>query len=150
MKIVLQRVSRASVSIDDKTKGSINRGLLLFLGIGPNDTESDARWLVSKICALRIFEDNKGKINLSLKDINGEILLISQFTLFASTKKGNRPSFNGAAKPELAIPLYDHFHQLLEQDLGKAVPTGEFGAHMDVSLCNDGPVTITIDSKERT
>ncbi len=149
MKIVLQRVSWASVSIEEKIKGSINRGLLLFLGIGPEDTESDASWLVSKICSMRIFEDEAGKMNLSVREIEGEILLISQFTLYASTKKGNRPSFNGSAKPEMAISLYHCFHKLIEQKMGKTVPTGEFGAQMDVSLCNDGPVTITIDSKER-
>lgn len=150
MRIVLQRVSRASVSVEGMSKGSIDQGLLLFIGIGPEDTEDDARWLASKICTMRIFQDEAGKMNLSVKEIGGEILLISQFTLFASLKKGNRPSFNGSAKPEKAIPLYRHFHKLMEQLMDKKIQTGEFGAHMDVSLCNDGPVTITMDSKERS
>lgn len=149
MKVVIQRVSRASVTINDFVKGSIGMGLLLFVGIGPEDTLEDARWLTSKICSMRIFEDREGKMNLSLLDIGGDILLISQFTLYASTKKGNRPSFNGSAPPESAIPLYNDFHNLLEQSLNKSVPSGEFGAHMDISLCNDGPVTIIIDSKVR-
>jgi D-aminoacyl-tRNA deacylase len=150
MRIVIQRVSHASVEIEGETKGSIYKGLLLFAGIGPEDDENDVRWLASKICSMRIFEDDRGKMNLSAKDIDGEILLISQFTLFASTKKGNRPSFNGSAEPKHAIPLYNHFHKLLERELGKEVPSGKFGAHMNISLCNDGPVTIIIDSKERS
>ncbi len=149
MKVVVQRVSRASVIINGKTKGSINKGLLLFLGVGPEDDQNDAIWLASKISSMRIFEDQMGKMNLSIKEINGEILLVSQFTLFASTKKGNRPSFNGSALPGLAIPLYNKFHKILEETLEKDVPTGEFGAQMNVSLVNDGPVTISIDSKER-
>jgi len=164
MRIVIQRVSHASVYIENNKnprsraednsgspdkKGAIDRGLLLFAGIGPDDEKNDALWLASKICSMRIFEDSAGKMNLSVKDINGEILLISQFTLFASTKKGNRPLFNGSAKPEEAIPLYNYLHKQLEMKLEKSIPSGEFGAHMNISLCNDGPVTIIIDSKER-
>lgn len=149
MKIVIQRVSHASVSIENKVKSSINKGLLLFVGIGPEDTENDVIWLSSKITSMRIFEDSNNKMNLSLKDIKGEILLISQFTLYASTKKGNRPSFNGSAKPESAIPIYNKLHHCLEKDLEKPIGTGEFGAHMNISLNNDGPVTIILDSKER-
>jgi len=149
VKIVIQRVSRASVTIKGTIKGSIDRGLLLFTGIGPEDDETDAKWLASKITSMRIFEDDCGKMNLSVKDIEGQILLISQFTLYASTKKGNRPSFNGSALPEKAIPLYNQFHKFLEEETACHVPSGEFGAHMDISLVNDGPVTIIIDSKER-
>lgn len=149
MRLVIQRVSRASVEIEKEVKGSIGRGLLLFAGIGPDDTEEDARWLASKIISMRIFEDEKNKMNLSVRDIKGQILLISQFTLFASTKKGNRPSFNGSAKPENAIPLYNYFHRLLESEIKGIVPSGEFGAHMNVLLCNDGPVTITLDSRDK-
>lgn len=150
MKVVIQRVSRASVEIDGNIRGAVGRGLLLFAGIGPGDDESDGRWLASKIASMRIFEDGEGKMNLSVKDAGGDILLISQFTLFASTKKGNRPSFNGSAPPETAVPLYNQFHKDLEKELGRTVPTGEFGAHMNVDLCNDGPVTILMDSRDRT
>ncbi len=150
MKVIIQRVSCASVKINDITKGSINDGLLLFLGIAPEDDESEALWLAKKICSLRIFEDINGKMNLSIKETKGDILLISQFTLFASTKKGNRPSFNGSADPDKAIPLYNRFHNLLENELNKKIATGEFGANMDVLLTNKGPVTISINSKERT
>ena len=149
MKVVIQRVSQASVIINSETKGSIEKGLLLLAGIGPEDDQNDVRWLASKITSMRIFEDDMGKMNLSVKDVEGDILLISQFTLFASTRKGNRPSFSGSALPEKAIPLYNEFHKILEKELGKEVPSGEFGAYMNVSLINDGPVTINIDSKER-
>jgi len=149
MRIVIQRVSRASVEIDGIIKGNIGKGLLLLAGIGPEDSEDDARWLASKITAMRIFEDREGKMNLSVKDVEGEILLISQFTLFASTRKGNRPSFNGSAPPDKAIPLYEKFHEELAALTGKEIPSGEFGAHMNIDLCNDGPVTIIIDSRER-
>lgn len=150
MKVVIQRVSKASVEIDGEIRGDIKRGLLLLAGIGPDDDENDALWLASKIVSMRIFEDEAGKMNLSVKDVGGEILLISQFTLYASTRKGNRPSFNGSAPPSSAIPLYEKFHSLLERELGKAVPSGEFGAHMKIDLCNDGPVTIILDSREKT
>lgn len=150
MKTVLQRVSRASVEIEGVVKGKIEKGLLIFTGVGPEDDEKDARWLASKVTSMRIFEDSEGKMNLSVKDVGGEILLISQFTLYASTKKGNRPSFNGSAPPEKAIPLYNKFHNYLEEELGKDVPSGDFGAHMNIDLCNDGPVTIIMDSRERT
>ncbi|MBI9099107.1 MAG: D-tyrosyl-tRNA(Tyr) deacylase [Spirochaetaceae bacterium] len=149
MRALIQRVSHASVTIGDEIKGSIKRGLLLFVGIGHDDEEKDMIWLVSKILSMRIFEDDQGKMNLSVKDIEGDILLISQFTLYGSTKKGNRPSFNGSAKPEKAVPLYNRFHILLEEELKKTVPSGEFGAQMEINLCNDGPVTIIIDSRER-
>lgn len=150
MKIVLQRVSHASVTIGGTVKGKIGKGLLVFAGIGPEDKEEDASWMAKKISSMRIFEDSEGKMNRSVIDIDGEILLISQFTLYASTKKGNRPSFNGSAPPDKAIPLYDRFHRFLEEALDKDVPSGEFGAHMDIDLCNDGPVTIIMDSRERT
>lgn len=149
MRVVIQRVSRASVTINETVKGAIEKGLLIFAGVGPDDNEEDARWLASKITAMRIFEDNDGKMNLSVKDVGGAILLISQFTLFASTKKGNRPSFNGSAPPGKAIALYETLHRELTENMGNEVPTGEFGSHMKINLCNDGPVTIIIDSKER-
>ncbi|MBB6480860.1 D-aminoacyl-tRNA deacylase [Spirochaeta isovalerica] len=149
MRVVIQRVSRASVEIEGRTKGQIGKGLLLFAGVGPEDKEEDARWLASKITTMRIFEDGGGKMNLSVKDVEGDILLISQFTLYASTRKGNRPSFNGSAPPEVAVPLYDIFHRELTGIMGKDVPSGEFGAHMNIDLRNDGPVTIIMDSRER-
>lgn len=149
MKIVLQRVSEASVKISGKISGEIGQGYLILLGVGQDDTNDDIDWLVNKIINLRVFSDDDGKMNLSIKDIDGEILLISQFTLFASTKKGNRPSFIKSAKPEIAIPLYNQFILHLETQLGKAIQTGEFGADMKVSLVNDGPVTIIIDSKNK-
>ncbi|WP_028377541.1 D-aminoacyl-tRNA deacylase [Leeuwenhoekiella sp. MAR_2009_132] len=149
MRVVIQRVSEASVIIDNVIKGEIASGFMILLGIEPNDNESDIDWLTSKICGLRVFSDAEGLMNESIIDQNGEILLISQFTLFASTKKGNRPSFLNAAKPEIAIPLYENFVGVLSQKLGKQVKTGEFGADMKVSIINDGPVTITIDSKNR-
>ena len=149
MKLVIQRVSEASVQIEDKIKGAIGRGLLLLVGFAADDEEEDLDWLAKKTVQLRIFSDEDGKMNRSLPDENGDILLISQFTLHASTKKGNRPSYIAAAPPDIAIPLYERFIQLLEQQLGKPIQTGTFGADMKVSLLNDGPVTIIIDSKNR-
>lgn len=149
MRTLIQRVSEASVTIDGNLKSNIQKGLLVLLGIEDTDNEEDIIWLSNKIANLRVFNDNDGIMNLSIKDINGEILLISQFTLHASTKKGNRPSYIRAAKPETAIPLYEKMIARLEIDLGKPVATGTFGADMKVALVNDGPVTIWIDSKNR-
>ena len=149
MRIVLQRVVEASVKINESIKGSVDKGLLLFLGIEAEDNEEDIDWLVQKVSNLRVFEDENGKMNLSVKEIEGEVLVISQFTLFASTKKGNRPIFIKAAKPEIAIPLYEQFLQKIKSVSNLKVESGEFGADMKVSLCNDGPVTILIDSKNR-
>ena len=149
MKVVIQRVSEASVAINQIVKGKIKRGLMVLVGFEEADTEEDLQWMSGKINRLRIFGDESGNMNLSIQDLGGEILLISQFTLHANTKKGNRPSFIKAAKPGLAIPLYEQFIQQLELDLGKQIQTGEFGADMKVALINDGPVTITIDSKNK-
>ena len=149
MRIILQRVSEASVKIDCSIKGAIEGGLLVLLGIEAADSEVDADWLISKISGLRIFSDSEGKMNLSIKDINGAFLVISQFTLFASTKKGNRPSYIQAARPEQAIPLYEYFVSKLKSETNLIVETGTFGADMKVSLVNDGPVTISIDSKNK-
>ena len=146
---VIQRVNSSSVRIDNQLTAEIDRGLLILLGIENSDEEIDIRWLSKKIVNLRIFNDEKGVMNESILDMDGDILLISQFTLHASTKKGNRPSYIKAAKPEVAIPLYEMFIKNLEQDLGKKIKTGEFGAYMDISLVNDGPVTIIIDTKEK-
>ena len=146
---VIQRVSEASVSIDQKLKSKIKKGLLILLGIGHEDNQEDIDWLISKISNLRIFSDIDDKMNLSIQDINGEVLVVSQFTLLASTKKGNRPSFTNAASPDLAIPLYEKFVSKLSESLNKEIQTGIFGADMKVSLENDGPVTIIIDSKNR-
>lgn len=147
MRAVLQRVSEASVTIDGQVKGSIQKGLLVLLGIEDTDTVEDVTWLSKKIVQMRIFGDDAGLMNLSVQDINGEILIISQFTLYAATRKGNRPSFIKAARPEKAIPLYKQMIVQLQTDLGKEVATGSFGADMKVALINDGPVTIIIDSK---
>ena len=149
MKAVIQRVSTANVAIEGKIKGKINNGLTILLGIEDADSREDVQWLSAKIVNLRIFDDDKGVMNLSVKDINGEILLVSQFTLHASTKKGNRPSYIRAAKPEVSIPLYEQFIQQIQVDLGKNIETGEFGADMKLSLINDGPVTIIIDTKAK-
>ncbi|MCJ8165237.1 D-aminoacyl-tRNA deacylase [Pontibacter sp. E15-1] len=149
MRIVLQRVTEASVEIDKRTKGRIGLGLLVLAGFCPEDTEEDLKWMAGKVAQLRVFGDAEGKMNLSVQDVQGELLVISQFTLFASTKKGNRPSYTNAAPPSLAIPLYERFVALLEQALGKPVQTGEFGADMKVSLLNDGPVTVVIDSRNK-
>jgi D-tyrosyl-tRNA(Tyr) deacylase len=147
MRAVLQRVSEASVTIDGQVKGSIQKGLLVLLGIEDADTVEDVAWLSKKIVQMRIFGDDAGLMNLSVQDIDGEILIISQFTLHAATRKGNRPSFIKAARPEKAIPLYEQMILQLQTDLGKNVATGTFGADMKVALINDGPVTIIIDSK---
>jgi D-tyrosyl-tRNA(Tyr) deacylase len=149
MRVVIQRVLEASVVVDEKVVGSINNGLLVLLGIEDADTEEDIHWLSNKIVGLRLFDDHDGVMNLSVKDIGGDILLISQFTLMASTKKGNRPSYIKASKPPIAVPLYEQMIATLTNDLGKAVQTGIFGADMKVSLMNNGPVTITIDSKNK-
>jgi D-tyrosyl-tRNA(Tyr) deacylase len=147
MRVVLQRVSEASVTIDGQVKASISKGLLVLLGIEDADTGADVAWLSKKIVQMRIFGDGAGLMNLSVQDIDGGILMISQFTLHAATRKGNRPSFIKAARPEKAIPLYEHMILQLQTDLGKEVATGSFGADMKVSLINDGPVTVIIDSK---
>ena len=149
MRVVIQRVSPASVVIEGIEKSRIGWGLLILLGIEHDDGEADIEWLCKKISALRIFSDEAGLMNLSIQDIAGEMLVISQFTLHASTKKGNRPSFIRAARPETAIPLYEKFVQALVQESGRPVLTGEFGADMKVSLVNDGPVTIWMDSRNR-
>jgi D-tyrosyl-tRNA(Tyr) deacylase len=149
MRAVIQRVSSANVTIEGKIKGKINNGLTILLGIEDADTAEDIQWLSAKIVNLRIFDDDKGVMNLSIKDINGEILIVSQFTLHASTKKGNRPSYIRAAKPDVSIPLYEQFVQQMQVDLGKNIETGEFGADMKLSLINDGPVTIIIDTKAK-
>jgi D-tyrosyl-tRNA(Tyr) deacylase len=149
MRIVIQRVSEASVTIEQKIVAQINHGLLVLVGIEEEDTSEDGNWLVSKIVNLRIFPDNNNVMNLSVKDIDGEIIAVSQFTLHALTKKGNRPSYIKAAKPEIAIPMYEKFISQLESELGKKIQTGQFGADMKVALINDGPVTISIDSKNK-
>ena len=149
MRVVIQRVTHASVTIEGKVKSSIGGGLLVLVGIEDADTAEDAVWLSGKIVNLRIFNDDAGVMNLSLMDTGGDILLISQFTLHAATKKGNRPSYLRASKPDFAIPMYRQMIASLEKDLGKIVFTGEFGADMKVELLNDGPVTIWIDSKTR-
>lgn len=149
MRIVIQRVSEASVTIDQQVAGEIQTGLLVLLGIEDADSQEDIDWLVKKLVNLRIFPDENGVMNTSVKDVDGDVLLISQFTLHASTKKGNRPSYIKAAKPEIAIPMYEAFIKSLEMSLGKPIQTGEFGADMKVRLLNDGPVTIGIDSKNR-
>ena len=149
MKVVLQRVSKASVTIDDVVKSEIEKGLLILLGIENEDTQEDIEWLSKKVANLRVFSDENGVMNLSLKQVDGEAIIVSQFTLQASTKKGNRPSYIKAAKPAVAIPLYNQFIEAFEIEFGKKVGTGEFGADMKVSLVNDGPVTILIDSKNR-
>jgi D-tyrosyl-tRNA(Tyr) deacylase len=149
MKIVLQRVSSASVTIDNKIVADIQKGLLVLVGIEDADTQEDIDWLVNKITNIRIFGDENDVMNLSVKDIDGDIIVVSQFTLHASTKKGNRPSYIKASKPDVAIPLYENFVLQLEKELGKKVQTGIFGADMKVLLLNDGPVTIVIDSKNR-
>jgi D-tyrosyl-tRNA(Tyr) deacylase len=149
MRVVIQRVLEASVVVDEKAVGSIQNGLLVLLGIEDADTEEDIHWLSNKIVGLRLFDDAEGVMNLSVKDIGGDILLISQFTLMASTKKGNRPSYIKASKPPIAVPLYEQMIATLTNDLGKKIQTGIFGADMKVSLINNGPVTITIDSKNK-
>jgi len=149
MRVVIQKVTQASVSIENQTVASIDKGLLVLVGIEDGDTNEDIAWLSSKMVNLRVFDDDKGVMNLSVKEVEGEVLIVSQFTLHASTKKGNRPSYIKAARPEVAIPIYEAFIKQVESLLGKRVPTGQFGAMMQVSLCNDGPVTILIDTKNK-
>jgi len=149
MRAVIQRVSAAEVRVGNVTQGAIRQGLVVLLAIEEADNTEDIEWLSGKIVRLRIFDDEGGVMNRSVADVLGGILLVSQFTLFASTKKGNRPSYSRSARPEIATPLYERFISQLTTDLGKPVQTGEFGAHMEVSLINDGPVTIIIDSKSR-
>lgn len=149
MKAVLQRVSEASVTIEGNKVADIKAGLLVLVGIEDADTQEDIEWLAAKIVKLRIFSDADGLMNLSVQDINGDIIVVSQFTLHTATKKGNRPSYIKAAKPDVAIPVYESFVKQMEKELGKKVQTGEFGADMKVSLLNDGPVTIIIDTKNK-
>ena len=149
MRIVIQRFSHASVTINQQVKSSIGKGLLVLLGIGTSDEEEDIQWLVRKLIGLRIFDDDAGVMNLSVTDIKGEIIVVSQFTLMASYKKGNRPSWIHAAPHEISIPLYNRFCKVLSSALGKDIGTGEFGADMKVNILNDGPVTICMDSKHR-
>lgn len=149
MKVVIQRVTRANVKADGKITGEIGEGLLVLLGIEDADTDEDIQWLSNKIVNLRIFNDENGVMNRSLIDVGGNILLVSQFTLHASTKKGNRPSYIKASKPEFAVPMYEKMVQQLEKDIGKKIQTGIFGADMKVELLNDGPVTIVIDTKNK-
>jgi len=149
MRAVVQRVQKASVTIDGQLHASIEQGLLILLGIEDADNDEDIAWLSQKITQLRIFNDDAGVMNISVKDINGEVLLVSQFTLHASIKKGNRPSYIRASKPDIAIPLYNKMIQQLEKDLGKPIQTGVFGVDMKVALLNDGPVTIIIDTKNK-
>ncbi len=149
MRFVIQRVLNASLAIEEQVYSKIGNGFLVFVGIEDADTNEDVEWLCGKLINLRVFSDTEGKMNLSLQDIKGDILLVSQFTLFASTKKGNRPSFIKSAKPDLAIPLYEQCISLLTTLLQKPIQTGIFGADMQISLVNDGPVTIIIDSKNR-
>jgi D-tyrosyl-tRNA(Tyr) deacylase len=149
MRAVLQRVSHARVTIDGSASGAIGKGLLVLLAIEENDGTEDVEWLSGKITRMRIFNDDQGLMNRSVQDEAGELLVVSQFTLFASTKKGNRPSFSRSARPEAAIPIYEKFIRQLEADLGRAIQTGRFGADMIVELANSGPVTIIIDSKNR-
>ena len=146
---VIQRVSQVSVTIENELVASIQTGILLLVGIENEDTQEDIEWLSSKIVNLRIFDDTNGVMNCSIKDISGEMIVVSQFTLHASTKKGNRPSYIKAAKPDVAIPLYEKFIHQIQLDLGKAIQTGKFGADMKVALVNDGPVTILIDTKNK-
>ena len=148
MRTVIQKVTQASVVIENQIVASINKGLLVLIGIEDTDNNDDIAWLSAKIVNLRVFEDDKGVMNLSVKDVDGQVLIVSQFTLHAATKKGNRPSYIRAARPEVAIPIYEAFIKQVETLLGKKVPTGQFGAMMQVNLSNDGPVTILIDTKE--
>lgn len=149
MRLIIQRVSEASVSIEGQLKSKIGNGLLVLIGIENNDTTEDISWLTKKLVHMRIFEDEFGKMNHSLLDVDGDLLLVSQFTLHASTKKGNRPSYIKAAAPSTAIPLYNEFIKATEKELGKSITTGEFGSNMKVTLINDGPVTIFLDSKQK-
>ena len=148
MRIVIQRVKHASITIEGEVKSAIKQGYLILLGVGEDDTKEDVEWLVRKVIGLRVFDDENGVMNRSIMDVDGEILVISQFTLFASYKKGNRPSWLRAARHEISVPLYEHFCKLLSESLGKTIGTGEFGANMKVELLNDGPFTIVMDSDE--
>ncbi|NOU59827.1 D-aminoacyl-tRNA deacylase [Marinifilum caeruleilacunae] len=149
MRVVIQRVSKASVTVENEIVGQIGEGLMILVGIENEDTKEDANWLSKKICNLRIFDDEDGVMNKSLLDVKGNILTVSQFTLHAKTKKGNRPSYIAAAKPDISVPLYEYFVKELERESGTKVQTGKFGAHMEVALVNDGPVTIIIDTKNK-
>jgi D-tyrosyl-tRNA(Tyr) deacylase len=149
MRVVIQRVTHASVTIEGKVKSAIGKGYLILVGIGSDDTEEDAQWLIKKIVGLRVFDDEHGVMNLSIKDVGGDILIVSQFTLMASYKKGNRPSWIHAAPHNISIPLYNRFVELMTEAMGKPVGTGEFGAMMEVDLLNDGPVTICMDTKHK-
>ena len=149
MRTVIQKVTQASVVIENQIVASINKGLLVLVGIEDTDNTDDIAWLSAKIVNLRVFEDDKGVMNLSVKDVDGQVLIVSQFTLHATTKKGNRPSYIRAARPQVAIPIYEAFIKQVETLLGKKVPTGQFGAMMQVNLSNDGPVTILIDTKNK-
>jgi D-tyrosyl-tRNA(Tyr) deacylase len=149
MRVVIQRVKQARVEVDNEVVGAIEQGLLILLGIEHEDTIEDAQWLAQKIVSMRIFSDDEDKMNRDVRDVNGNVLLVSQFTLHAATKKGNRPSFIKAARPEHAIPLYEKMGELLSSELGKEIQFGKFGAMMDVHLLNDGPVTILMDSKAK-
>ncbi len=149
MKVILQRVSEASVTIDKTIYSEIEHGLLILVGIQADDTNEDAEWLAAKICNLRVFDDENGVMNKSLKEVNGNLLVVSQFTLMARTQKGNRPSYIDAAPPTIAIPIYEEFVHFLNRESGKDVKTGQFGENMKVALVNNGPVTIIIDSKNR-
>jgi len=149
MRVIIQRASEAKVEVENKISGSIDQGLLLFVGIVEDDTDDDIEWLCNKLSSLRIFSDKEGKMNHSIQDVNGEFLVVSQFTLHAKTKKGNRPSFTRAAKPDSAIPMYEKFKTSLQAISGRNVESGEFGADMQVTLVNDGPVTIIIDTKNK-
>lgn len=149
MRIILQRVSEASVRIDDRVRGRIGKGFVILLGIVDGDGQEDIDWLAGKVARMRVFADDEGKMNRCLKEVDGELLVVSQFTLHASTRKGNRPSFIKAARPETAIPLYHQFISALERETGKPCAAGEFGADMQVALINDGPVTIMVDSELR-
>ncbi|MFT5648233.1 MAG: D-tyrosyl-tRNA(Tyr) deacylase [Aureispira sp.] len=150
MRIILQRVKEASVTIEEKINAQIGQGLLLLIGIEKEDLQEDIDWLCKKVLDLRIFNDEEGKMNRSIRDVEGDLIVVSQFTLHANVKKGTRPSFIKAARPEIAIPLYENFIQTIENSLGKKVGTGKFGADMKVALINDGPVTIILDSKNRS
>ncbi|MEI6188841.1 MAG: D-aminoacyl-tRNA deacylase [Chitinophagia bacterium] len=149
MRVVIQRTKEASVTVNGVITGSIQKGLLVLVGIENSDNEEDIQWLSNKIANIRVFDDDQSIMNLSVKEINGDILLVSQFTLHASTKKGNRPSYIAAAKPAISVPIYEAFIKQLAMDLGKSIQTGVFGADMKVSILNDGPVTIVIDSKNK-
>lgn len=149
MRLVIRRVSKASVTIDGRCKSAIGKGLLILIGIEEADNEDDIKWLTKKVTQLRIFDDELGVMNKSVIDIGGDILIISQFTLMASTKKGNRPSYIKAARPEISVPLYELFCKQIEEEMGKEIGTGKFGADMKIELLNDGPVTICMDSKNK-